>query len=83
MNPTTQAYAITFSIDQLKVLNDALIELPVRLAMPVINTINEQISNADARAAAALDEERNRNRDESNALPPAEPGEAAQTGAAA
>jgi hypothetical protein len=39
MNPVT----ITFTQDQLKVLNDALIELPFRIAAPLIQYINTQI----------------------------------------
>lgn len=36
-------YEITFTDQQLAVLNDALVQMPYRLAAPLIAHINEQI----------------------------------------
>ena len=36
-------YTITFTPEQMRVLNDALIELPFKRAQPLITHINEEI----------------------------------------
>lgn len=60
---------LTFTDDQFAVLSRALIELPYKDAAPLMDDINRQITEARQAAADKLNEQRNRNRDESNALP--------------
>lgn len=63
------ATTLTFTDDELVVLDQALAELPYRVAAPLVAAINEQLAQARGQAVADLDAERNRNRDASNALP--------------
>lgn len=37
-------YTLVLSQQEMRVLNDALVEMPFRLAAPVIQSINEQLS---------------------------------------
>jgi len=46
-------HTFTVNDDDLNVISTALIELPVRVAMPVINKINEQIMLAEQEQAQA------------------------------
>lgn len=66
----TKSYTLTLTPEQINIVGGALGEMPFRVASPVVQAINEQLAAADAKAAAELDEQRNRNRDESTALPP-------------
>lgn len=45
LNPATvPSVTLVLSMEQLQVISEALVELPVRVAMPVINTINQQLT---------------------------------------
>ena len=39
-------FNLTFTPEQMKVLSDALSEMPFKIAAPLINDINAQITNA-------------------------------------
>lgn len=65
----TNTTTLTFTDDQLVTLDRAIGDLPYKDAAPLVAAINQQIKAAADREAADLDEQRNRNRDETNALP--------------
>lgn len=45
-------YTLTFTEDQLAVLNDALVELPFKKSAPVIQAVNIQLRAIEQEAAA-------------------------------
>lgn len=59
---------LTFTDEQLVTLDRAIAELPYKDAAPLVAAINQQIKDAAEQEAADLDAQRNRNRDESNAI---------------
>lgn len=67
---TQTPHTLTLTSEQLGVIDQALGAMPYRAAAPVIDSINHQLAEAQERAAAERNEQRNRNRDETNALPP-------------
>jgi len=54
---------LTFTQEQLQILDKAVAELPFKIAAPLIQEINNQIRSQQEQEAAKLEDERNRNKD--------------------